>query len=614
MILNYSWKSGAETFRRRGAESGRRVASLLTLLLVVCPFALCQKRVVIPVLRPAADAGGKPAGREVKTGTRADGAPEAPPVAGSTLVEPAGGGASVSEAASAATRLSLPATPSLERLGITPGDALPLTLDEAIRRALEANNDIELARNDVRQAESILHAFEAVYDPILRLRQNFSNSVSPQSSTLGGSTNSGTVTRNEMVFDTSLVRPLKRGGAQYEVFFNNNRQTTDSTFSLANPIYLSSLGVNFTQPLLRDRAIDRSRRDIRVQRKRLEQSDADFRQRATEVVVSVQRAYWDLVFAIRNQQNRMSNLTLARENFSRIEAGIAVGAAAPFERAEVQVELANREAELLSAKQNVSVAENNLKQLILHDQLASEWATALLPIDSPDFDSEPVNLQGALEQARANRPEFQRLSLQEDINRIDKQFYKNQTRPRLDVQATISATGLAGSPVRGASSLPPQFVGGYGSALRNLASFDTRSAVVGVTVELPRGNKRAKAELASVQLEGERVQTTMRALELSVAVEVRNAAESVETLRQRVHIARAARESAEVQLKGERRLSELGRSPAFLLFQRENQLVNARNQEMQAEIDYNKALAEFHRSTGTILSLNNFVMLPTPAH
>jgi len=101
-----------------------------------------------------------------------------------------------------------------------------------------------------------------------------------------------------------------------------------------------------------------------VEKGKLEQSDADFRLRTIDVISRVQQAYWELVFALRDQQNQLENLNLSRENLRNVEAQIAVGAKAPLERAEVQTELANRESALLVSVQNVSIAENNLKQLI----------------------------------------------------------------------------------------------------------------------------------------------------------------------------------------------------------------------------------------------------------
>ena len=61
----------------------------------------------------------------------------------------------------------------------------------------------------------------------------------------------------------------------------------------------------------------------------------------------------------------------------------------------------------------------------------------------------------------------------------------------------------------------------------------------------------------------------------------------------------------EIQLNGERKLYEMGRSTTFLLFQRENALTNARNSEIRAETDYNKALSDLQRATSTTFRTNN---------
>ena len=92
----------------------------------------------------------------------------------------------------------------------------------------------------------------------------------------------------------------------------------------------------------------------------------------------------------------------------------------------MQTELANRESSLLVSVQNVSIAENNLKQLIAKDATAPEWSAQITPTDTPKFDATPVNLNDALKKARENRPELRRLRLQNDINKIDLQFFKNQ--------------------------------------------------------------------------------------------------------------------------------------------------------------------------------------------
>lgn len=549
-----------------------------------------------------------------------------------------------------ATPLPLPPQPVLTRLGVESDQLLPLSLNETIRKALENNNDIEVARDDVRLAETTLRAFRGVYDPVLNFNPEINNLVQSQQSTLGGSDQSGTLTTTDFRFDNSISKSFGVGGGTYQFFFNNNRRTTNSSFNVLNPVYSSSAGVTFTQPLWRDRSIDNNRRQIRIQRKRLEQSDAEFRRRTIEVITLVQRAYWDLVFALRDQQNQIANLNLTRENLRRVEAQIAAGAIAPLERAEVQTELSRRESDVLLATQGVTVAENNLKQLILRDPQSREWSAQLTPTDAPSFDTTPVNLTDALAEARTNRPELRRLNLSREINSIDIQYFKNQTRPRIDLQATVATTGLAGTPVStgGAfplisgpaeasvnafllsqinilrtgqglgpatvpiittdNGVPTNLIGGYGRTLRNLFGFDTRNLVAGVSIQIPLRNRTAEANLAGARIQRDQLEATTRIQEQTIVVEVRNAAQAVETARRRVLAARSARENAELQLAGEQRLYQVGRSTTFLLFQRENQLANARNLELRAETDYNKALADLQRATSTTLRANNIVV------
>lgn len=521
-------------------------------------------------------------------------------------------------------RRPLPPIPSLTRLGVTSDNNLTLSLNEAVRKALQNNNDIEVARDDVRFAETQLRSLEGIYDPILSFTPQIDKRISPQQNRFGGATASGTNSNTTYSINPGVSKQFSFGGGSYDLTFSNSKTKSNSTANLLNPFFSGNLGLTFTQPLLRNRSIDNNRRQIRIQKKRLEQSDADFRLRTIDVISRVQQAYWELVFALRDQQNQLENLNLSRENLRNVEAQIAVGAKAPLERAEVQTELANRESALLVSVQNVSIAENNLKQLIFKDSTAPEWSAQVTPTDQPLFDSSPVNLNEALKEARDNRPELRRLRLDNDINQIDLQYYKNQTKPQIDLTGTFALTGLAGTafpvvddnglpvidPDTGQQvfSAPDNLRGGYNKMLSNLFSGSTRNLIVGVAVQFPLRNRTAKANLAGAQIQKNRLEATIRSQDQAIEVDVRNSAQAVETARLRVLSARQARANAELQLEGEQRLYQVGRSTTFLLFQRQNALTNARNAELRAETDYNKALASLQRATSSTLRSNNVVV------
>jgi outer membrane protein len=321
----------------------------------------------------------------------------------------------------------------------------------------------------------------------------------------------------------------------------------------------------------------------------------------------VQQAYWELVFARRNEQNQLSNVNLAREQLRMIEEQISVGISATLERAQALTQIASAETALLSATQYVTTTENALKQLIIRSRSASEWSDRLKPTDEPALDAPPADLKDALADAFANRPELTRLRMQQDINRIDKQFFKNQTLPRVDLQTNVFSLGIAGSPLTraGVISTPPSVnVGGYGQALRNLGKFSTGTMSVGMTIQFPLHNQTAKANLAGARVQGEQLIATIQSTEQAVEVDVRNALQAVDITQRQVNTARAASKSAEIQLVGELKRYQAGMSTTFLVFQFEDQLVTARTADIRAEANYNQALANLQRATSITLRAN----------
>lgn len=544
------------------------------------------------------------------------------------------------QAAIDSTPLTTRGVSTLTRAGVQSAASIPLSLEEAIRKALENNNDIEVSRDDVRIQETQVRSILGSYDPVFTVTPTYTRNSS-----------TGSAGTNDFTANADLRHSIQPGGGSYTVFFNNTR--TENAFSQAQvsngslgssstAIYSSALGFRYTQPLFRNFSIDNTRRNLKIAKRRLEQTDSDFRRTTIETIARVQNAYWDLVFALRNQQNQTANLELSRENLRQVEARIAAGASAPLARAEVETELATREADALVATQQVSIAENVLKQLLLKDATNAEWSQPYVPTDKPAFSQDPIDLDSALKDAMSNRYELQRLKLAADINAVDIKFFKNQTRPQVDLNTTFSLDGLA----RGGVSTDPSTVstfsgndevlrnnlnlllaqagqpiipnpvivvpgtadylaGGFNRSLANMFRSDAPNYSVGVTISFPFGNRTAKANLAGAKITQHQLETQTRIQEQTVVVEVRNAVQAVETARQRVLATRRARENAEIQLDGERKLYDSGRSTTFLLFQRENALTNARNSEIKAETDYNKALADLQRATSTTFQINN---------
>jgi len=487
------------------------------------------------------------------------------------------------------------------------GRSMPITLSEAVRLALANNNDLVIAKSDVTIARNQLRSIKGFYDGSFLLNPRYSNSIQPQPSTLGGADLSGTTRSNDFRFDSTFRQALPTGG-DLSVGLTTARTATSSIFSQLNPNYLSTLGLSLNQSLLKNRNIDAPRRQIRVQSNRIEISSEELRRKTGDIVTQVQRAYWDLVFALRDQQNRTANLALSRENLRQVEARIAAGTAAPLQKAEIEAELANRESDLLLANQQAFAAENLLKQLILGQPDDPIWGLSMLPTDRPSFSEDSVDLENALALAQRTRPELKALGFTDEIAATELEFARNQAKPQIDVNMNYSLIGLSGNIIGPPGGIPERFSGGYGQSFSNLFRNETRVVSGGLTITFPVRRGAVDADIANAAIEQQQVGARRRNQIQQIEVEVRNAVKALETAQQRVLSARRGRENAELQLEGERKLFEVGRSTQYLLFQRENALTNARNNEVRAETDYSKAVADYHRATGTVLDLNGIAV------
>ena len=228
--------------------------------------------------------------------------------------------------------------PELNRVGVDMNRQRPLSLREALALALENNKDIEVARENVRIAEFDLLGAQGVYDPRFNTTAFYERAENPISSFLSGGQN-GSVIESDYTGTARLEGQSPVLGGNYRLDFSSSRLTTNNQFTALNPQYPTALTFSYTQPLLRGLKIDNSRRQIEIARKNLSLTDAQFRQRAIDTITNVQRAYWDLVFALRSLQVQRDAVAVARTQLEHNKRLVNEGQLAPIDvvAAEAQI-------------------------------------------------------------------------------------------------------------------------------------------------------------------------------------------------------------------------------------------------------------------------------------
>jgi HAE1 family hydrophobic/amphiphilic exporter-1 len=495
--------------------------------------------------------------------------------------------------------------PTTERVGVDVANQLPLTLEEAIQLALKNNNDIDVSRNDVQISEFNLKAARGVYDPLIENQSYYESLTTPTASLIGGAVN-GAVTLKRMFSSSGISGFAPKWGGNYFARFDSSRTDTSNTNAFLNPQYPTVLNMGYTQPLFRNLGIDNNRRQIEIAKKNLSLSDAQFRQKAIDVIVLVEQAYWNLAFALRNLSVQIDAVKQARSQLESNQRQVDKGVIAPIDVVAATAQLSNFEQLVYSAQEDVTRAENSLKTLMLPDRSSAEWSRPLTPVSPISLDPPKIGLATALADALKYRQEIVELNTRSDINKIDQDYYRNQTKPQIDLVGTYTSQGLAGAVTpNGVGRVPENLIGGYGGSVGNLIAQDYPSYRVGVTISLPWGNNVAKANLGRSLVEADRIGNQRAQQEQVIEAEVRNALQAIRSAEARLASAAAARDSAEQLAASEQRQFRAGTTTFYLVQQRQNALLIARSLELRAQTDLNKAISEFQRATGTTLSANN---------
>ncbi len=520
--------------------------------------------------------------------------------------------------------------PELGRVGVDMMQQRPLSLNEAIARALENNKDIEVSRQNVRLAEFDLQSASGFYDPRFTGQTFYERATVPNVSIF--STNK-TTTTNSLVANVGFQGYIRKYGTNFNITGNNSRLGSDNPISILSPQTNTSLTFSVTQPLFRGRRFDAPRRTIEIAKRNLSLTDTQFRQRSIDTITSVQRAYWDLTYTLRNLQVQRDSVRDAKEQLEHNRRLVDEGQLAPIDIIAAQTQVANIEQNVYTALEDVNRSENALKNLIAESRNDTLWSESVVPTDSIDLDAPRTTLTEALGLALQNRPEIEINRVQSDINELDQRFLREQTKPQVDLIASYTSAGIGGSQNPNfrspfAQVCDPtaanyqsclaqqqaqaaqqqtflQGIGGSASTVTDIFANRYPTYRAGVQLNLPLRNTTAKAQLGRSLVQSEQIKTQREQVEQNIQVDVRNALQAVVSAEARLRTATLARENGEKQYASEQRKLDAGQSNIYQVLDRQTALTTARSVELRSQTELNKAIADLQRATGNSLKANN---------
>jgi outer membrane protein TolC len=500
----------------------------------------------------------------------------------------------------------------------TANDARPvvqLTLDEAVKLALERNLDIAVQRLNPEINDLAVAKIRAVYHPSLTSALGTQTTTTPSTSTLSGGTAGGdAIVAGLTTFNGGVAQSVPWGGGSLAVTLNNNKTTTTSQNVLYNPTFNTNWAGQYTQPLLRGFRTDSTRQQIGVTKINRDISDVQLRATITNTVSNVRNAYWDYVFAIQSVDVAQQSVDLATQLVKDNQTRVEVGTMAPIDVVQAQSQAATQQQNLVTAQGAMRTAELALKRLIVAGTQDQNWNVRLNPVDRPDFRPEPIDLEAAVRRALSERTDLDIAKKNVAGNDITLKYLQDQLKPQADFVGTYGLVGLGGTGLLTSGSGVNRTVtgyvpGGYGDALSTLFGKDYPRWVASVNISYPLGFSSQQASVARARVQLNQVQAQVHQIELQVATDVTNAVITVQSGVERVQAAQAARELAQKTLEAEQSKFEVGMSTNYNVILTQRDLATAQSNELQAILNYRKALVELERLQQTTLTNLNISLL-----
>jgi len=480
------------------------------------------------------------------------------------------------------------------------GGKLVLTLDDAIRLAMQNNSDIHIDQSSVDFAQNDLHRRWAPFDPVATGSFVDQGIKTQTSSQLQGAQVLSGLTQTTQ-FGYAQLFPT---GTNFQTSFGNVKSSTNSSFATLNPSYYTSWSFQVTQPLLKHFGIFPNRAPIYIAQRNLKQAQATFQGEVSDVLLNVISQYWNLVLAGENLKVQNKSFEEAQQSYERDKKALSLGALPPLDIYRSESEVAVRRVTLIQAEYALKQAEDQFRQVIAanRDPALNALDLELTERPEPPETLLQIDIGTAISLAMANRPEVEAATQQLAADHLSIQLAHNNLRPDLELSGYYSPTGLGGN-AYDVNTVPPTLLsaGGLGDSLSQLFTLKYPTYSASLTLTLPIKNHGAEADLADAKITERSDQYREARLTQSITLEVTNAVHLLEQAELSLQAAKLSEELSRKNLQAEQRKYELGGTTIFFVLDAQTQLANAEFALAQAQTSYQTAVAAVDHSTGRLL-------------
>src|SRR6266849_3311713 len=484
---------------------------------------------------------------------------------------------------------------------------LVLSLDDTIRLALSNNTDVRLDHSQIEFAQNNLHRAHGPFDPLLTSSFADNRTKTPAITQTQGAAIPDTLSQTTAFGYAQTFQT----GTNLQSSFNANKLSTNNSLSLVNPSIATYLQFTLTQPLLRNFGLFPNRAPILIAQRNLKQARGLFQGEVNDIILRTVVNYWSVILARESLVVQRKSLEEAQKSYDHDKKALGLGALPPLDIYRSESQGASRRVGVIQAEYALKQAEDQFRQIVGADLDPAIRVLDLELIDQPEplGDLPNTDIATALARALANRPEFEAARQQLASDELIIRLAHNSLKPDLEFSGFYIGNGAAGNEFNTAT--PPQLIGktGLGDSLSQTFHFTYPAYGAALSLSLPVKNHSAEANLADADASRRRDQYRERQTNQNITLEVSNAVHALEQAKLSIEASKVALDLAQKSLRADERKYELGAETVFFVLDSQIVLAQAELNLIQAQINFQVAVAQVDHATGDLLDHHHVQIL-----
>jgi outer membrane protein TolC len=357
----------------------------------------------------------------------------------------------------------------------------------------------------------------------------------------------------------------------------------------------SSLEFSMSQPILRNAGYDVNTAPISIAEFSSAQTDARTKLAAIRILANAGRAYWNYYAAVGEVEVRFQQYQNAVKQLNAARRLAQMGVVAEVEVDRAASGVAQRIDFIIVSDTRRKIAGRDLKRIMNMVGVDVGSPIDLVPVTEPNPLRLVLDGDALARRAVENRMEMVDLELQLAVDSITVDVAKNRILPAFALEFDYS--------FRGAGQ-------GLGNALGDIFDDDNNELRAGALLEVPLGNRAARARLRRAVLQRVSTQSTYNQRALTIRQEVYDSLDQLKRNWQSILAAREATLLSARAYEGEFRQFQAGVRTSTDVLIASDFLADSQIREIDALAGYEIANIEIAFATGTLLGKDRVRLVP----